>query len=107
MTLPPWEYLFEAFNRRNFPDLFNLTWIAALGLLIVLVVLYITRTRALHRHAPYLEMWEWIWWTGLITFSMILIACGRTMKRNAFSGVMPSDSAASSWPRWIASIPAR
>lgn len=75
MTLPPWEYLFEAFNRRNFPDLFNLTWIAALGLLIVLVVLYITRTRALHRHAPYLEMWEWIWWTGLITFSMILIAC--------------------------------
>ena len=42
MTLPPWEYLFEAFNRRNFPDLFNLTWIAALGLLIVLGISLLT-----------------------------------------------------------------
>ena len=41
MTRAPWEYLFESFNRRNFPDLFNATWIAALGLLIVLIVLYI------------------------------------------------------------------
>jgi ParB family chromosome partitioning protein len=36
-----------------------------------------------------------------------LIACGRTMKRIALSGVMPSESVPSSWPRWIASIPAR
>ena len=28
MTRAPWEYLFESFNRRNFPDLFNFTWIA-------------------------------------------------------------------------------
>ncbi len=73
MTLAPWEYLFKSFNGKNFPDMFNATWIAALGLLVVLTVLYITRTRSLHRHQPYLEMWEWIWWTGLITFSMILI----------------------------------
>ena len=73
MTRLPWEYLFESFNRRNFPDLFNATWIAALGLLVVLIVLYITRTRALHKHPPYTELWEWIWWTGLITFSLILI----------------------------------
>ena len=73
MTLAPWEYLFKPFNHHNFPDLFHSTWIAALGLLVVLIVLYITRTRSLHRHAPYLEMWEWIWWTGLITFSMILV----------------------------------
>lgn len=75
MTLAPWEYLFAAFSSHNFPDMFHLTWIAALGLLVVLTVLYITRTRSLHRHPPYLEMWEWIWWTGLITFSMVLIAC--------------------------------
>ena len=73
MTLAPWEYLFLSFNGKNFPDMFNATWIAALGLLVVLTMLYITRTRSLHRHQPYLEMWEWIWWTGLITFSMILI----------------------------------
>jgi hypothetical protein len=73
VTKAPWEYLFIAFNRHNFPDVFNLTWLATLLLLVVLIVLYITRTRALHKHPPYTEMWEWIWWTGLITFSLILI----------------------------------
>ena len=73
MTLAPWEYLFLSFNSRNFPDLFHLTWIASLVLLVVLGVLYSTRTRALRRHPPYLDMWEWLWWTGLITFSLLLI----------------------------------
>ena len=73
MTLAPWEYLFIPFNSENFPDLFHPTWIASLALLVVLVVLYNVRTRALHRHAVYLEMWEWLWWTGLITFSLIII----------------------------------
>ena len=73
MTLAPWEYLFKAFSHDNFPDIFHPTWIAALVLLAVLTVLYYLRTRALHRHAPYLDMWEWVWWTGLITFSLIII----------------------------------
>ena len=73
MTLAPWEYLFIPFNSANFPDIFHPTWIASLALLVVLVVLYNVRTRALHRHAVYLEMWEWLWWTGLITFSLIII----------------------------------
>jgi hypothetical protein len=73
VTLAPWEYLFRSFNHRNFPDLFHPTWIASLVLLVVLGVLYTTRTRALRRHPPYLEMWEWLWWTGLITFSLLII----------------------------------
>ena len=73
MTLAPWDYLFLSFNHKNFPDLFHPTWIAAAGLLVVLLVLYNVRTRALHRHPPFLEMWEWLWWTGLITFSLIVI----------------------------------
>ena len=64
MTLAPWDYLFLSFNHRNFPDLFHPTWIASLVLLVVLGVLYTLRTRALHRHPPYLDMWEWLWWTG-------------------------------------------
>ena len=39
----------------------------------ILAILYNVRTRALHRHPPFLEMWEWLWWAGLITFSLILI----------------------------------
>jgi hypothetical protein len=73
VTLVPWEYLFKSFNSANFPDIFHPTWIASLSLLVVLTILYNVRTRALHRHPPYLEMWEWLWWTGLITFSLIII----------------------------------
>ncbi len=73
MTLAPWDYLFLSFNNRNFPDLFHPTWISSLVLLVILGVLYAVRTRALHRHPPYLDMWEWLWWTGLITFSLLII----------------------------------
>jgi hypothetical protein len=73
VTIAPWEYLFKPFSHADFPDIFHPTWIAAVVLLVVLTVLYNLRTRALHRHPPYLDMWEWIWWTGLITFSLIVI----------------------------------
>ena len=73
MTLAPWEYLFLAFNSVNFPDLFNAIWITALVFLVVTVVLYLVRTRQLHRHQPYLELYEWILWTGVIFFSLLLI----------------------------------
>ena len=73
MTKAPWEYLFVSFNQDNFPDLFHPTWIASAVLLTVLAILYFVRTRALRRHPPYLDMWEWLWWTGLITFSLLII----------------------------------
>jgi hypothetical protein len=73
VTLAPWDYLFQSFSSHNFPDLFHPTWIASLVLLIVLLVLYRVRTRALHRHQPYVDLWEWLWWTGLITFSLLII----------------------------------
>ena len=74
MRLPPWDYLFLPFNPHNFPDLFTPMWIAALALLVTLVVLYNVRTRALHRHAPYLDLWEWILWSGLALFGLVLTA---------------------------------
>jgi len=73
VTLAPWDYLFLSFSSGNFPDLFRPTWIAALVLLVVLLVLYNRRTKALHRHQPYVDLWEWLWWTGLITFFLLLV----------------------------------
>jgi hypothetical protein len=73
VTLAPWDYLFLSFNSGNFPDLFRPTWIASLVLLVVLFVLYNRRTKALHRHQPYVDMWEWLWWTGLITYFLLLV----------------------------------
>ena len=31
LKLLPWDYLFEAFDPVNFPDIFNPIWIASLG----------------------------------------------------------------------------
>ncbi len=74
MTLLPWEYLWLPFRQENFPDLYNAIWISSLVLLVALVVLYNVRTRALHRHRLYTDMWEWLLWTGLVTF--LLVALG-------------------------------
>ena len=73
MTLLPWEYFWIGFNKDNFPDLFDPIWISSLVLLVVLIVLYAVRTRALHRHRLYLDMWEWLFWTGLITFFLLIV----------------------------------
>jgi hypothetical protein len=73
VTLPPWEYLFLSFNEAQFPDLFRPTWVASLILLVGLVILYNVRTRALRHHPPYLELYEWLLWTGLIMFSLLLV----------------------------------
>jgi hypothetical protein len=70
----PWEYLFTRFNTHEFPDLYTPLWVASIALLVVLVVLYNTRTRALHRHAPYLDLWEWLLWTGITLFGLLLVA---------------------------------
>jgi membrane protein implicated in regulation of membrane protease activity len=69
----PWEYFWVGFNKLNFPDLFDPLWIASLVLLIVLIVLYVVRTRALHRHRLWLDMWEWLFWSGLIAFFLLIV----------------------------------
>lgn len=73
MKLLPWDYFFTAFDKFNFPDLFDPIWMGSLVMLVVLVVLYMLRTRALHRHRLYLDMWEWLFWTGLITFFLLIV----------------------------------
>ncbi|MEO7664329.1 MAG: hypothetical protein ABIV26_04330 [Candidatus Limnocylindrales bacterium] len=73
MTIPPWEYLWLPFSRKLFPDIYDPLWISSLVLLVALVVLYNIRTRALHRHRVYADMWEWLLWTGLITLFLVVI----------------------------------
>jgi hypothetical protein len=70
----PWDYLFKPFNVHFFPDTYTITWIATIVLLVGLVIVYNVRTRALHRHAPYLDMYEWLLWTGISLFGLILVA---------------------------------
>ena len=73
MTRSPLDYLFTAFNSANFPDLFWPLSITAGVLLIGQVILYNVRTRQLHRYEPLVTMQEWLFWTGTVTFGMLLI----------------------------------
>ena len=73
MKLAPWDYLFVRFDSVKFHDLFYPTWILSLIFLVLLIVLYNVRTRQLHRHPPYLDMYEWLLWTGVITFSLLIM----------------------------------
>jgi hypothetical protein len=73
VKLLPWQYLFLPFNSFNFHDLFYPTWIAALVLLAALVILYNVRTRQLRHHPPYLDLYEWLLWTGVIGFGLLLV----------------------------------
>jgi hypothetical protein len=73
LKLLPWDYFFTSFDKFNFPDLFDPIWMGSLVMLVVLAVLYTLRTRALHRHRLYLDMWEWLFWTGLITFFLLIV----------------------------------
>jgi len=73
VTLLPWEYLFQSFSGDLFPDLFRATWISSILLLAGLIVLYNVRTRTFRHHPPYLELYEWLLWTGLILFSLLVV----------------------------------
>lgn len=73
MKLLPWQYLFLPFNSRNFHDLFYPTWVGSLILLAAVVILYNVRTRQLRGHPPYLDLYEWLLWTGVITFGLLLV----------------------------------
>jgi hypothetical protein len=57
----------------GFPDIFNPIWVAALVLLVGTVILYNVRVRQLHRYEPLRNLQEWLLWTGLITFGLVLV----------------------------------
>jgi hypothetical protein len=73
VQLWPWDYLFEPFSKPAFPDVYIPFTIASLVALIATVVFYNVRTRQLHRHSVYLQMYEWLLWTGVIVFGLMLI----------------------------------
>jgi hypothetical protein len=73
VKIPPWEYLFTSFDSVNFPDLYVPLLLASIVMLIVTVVVYNVRTRQLHRHSIYVQMYEWLLWTGVITYSLMVV----------------------------------
>jgi hypothetical protein len=61
------------FGDTNFPDLFYPITFLALALFIGSIVLYNVQARRLHRHPPLVNLQEWLLWTGICTFGLVLI----------------------------------
>ena len=101
MQLLPWEYLFTRFSAHAFPDIYTPLWVATLVLLVGLIVLYNVRTRALHRHAPYLDLYEWLLWSGISLFGLILVAAIFNFYLIVLLVIMVTGLAVLVWVRFI------
>jgi hypothetical protein len=101
VRLLPWEYLFTRFDAHTFHDIYTPLWVATVGLLAVLTVLYNVRTKALHRHAPYLDMWEWLLWTGISLFGLILVAAVFNFYLIVLLVILVSGLAVMLWVRFV------
>ncbi|MBA2380850.1 MAG: hypothetical protein H0V73_01950 [Chloroflexi bacterium] len=101
VRLLPWEYLFTRFDSHRFPDLYTVTWVATLALLVALVVMYNVRTKALHRHAPYLDMYEWLLWTGISLFGLILVAAVFNFYLIVLLVILITGLAVMAWVRFV------
>jgi hypothetical protein len=74
VRLGPLDYLTIPFTQQNFPDIHAPIWVAALVLLVGQIALYNVRSGQLHRHEPLRTMQEWLFWTGMTVFGLVLVA---------------------------------
>jgi len=69
----PWEYLFIGFNTDNFAPIFDMTWRFAFAMLLVAVVFYNFQGRRMRNYAVFLDLNEWLLWTSIGVFSLLLM----------------------------------
>jgi hypothetical protein len=72
----PWNQinlLLVGFNKPNFGALFDPTWQLALGMLVLTVIFYNFQGRRLHAYSVFLDLNEWLMWTAVGVFSLLLM----------------------------------
>ena len=72
----PWNQinvLLSGFNRDNFKPLYDPTWQVALCLLAVAIIFYNFQGRRLHAYSVFLDLNEWLMWTSVGIFSLLLM----------------------------------
>ena len=73
MTRAPWEYLFIGFNKDNFKPIFDVTWMFAIAMLAIAIFFYNFQGHRLRNYAVFLDLNEWLLWTSIGTFSLLLM----------------------------------
>ena len=66
-------FLTGGFSPQNFQDLFWPITVASLVFLVGTIVLYNVQTKRLHHHPPLVNLQEWLFWTGLSVFGLLLV----------------------------------
>ena len=72
----PWNHistLLTGFNDTNFRALFAPTWELSAALLVVGVIFYNFQGRRLHAYSVFLDLNEWLLWTTVGVFSLLLM----------------------------------
>jgi hypothetical protein len=72
----PWNQLstlLVGFTSTNFPALFQPTWQLAFALLLVSIIFYNFQGRRLRAYTVFLDLNEWLMWTSVGVFSLLLM----------------------------------
>ena len=72
----PWnqiDLLLTGFNQTNFPAINMIVGQLAVALLIVSVVFYNFQGKRLHAYSVFLDLNEWLLWTSMGVFSLLLL----------------------------------
>jgi hypothetical protein len=74
----PWNHistLLTGFNDTNFRALFAPTLQLSIALLVIGVILYNFQGRRLHAYSVFLDLNEWLLWTTVGVFSLLIMYC--------------------------------
>ncbi len=73
MNRAPWEYLLIGFSPQNFEPIFQVTWMFSLAMILIAIVFYNFQGRRLHNYSVFLDLNEWMLWTSIGTFSLLIM----------------------------------
>jgi hypothetical protein len=68
----PWEYLLVGFTPDNFQPIFSATWMFSVAMIVLAIVFYNFQGRRLRNYAVFLDMNEWLLWTSIGVFSLLI-----------------------------------
>ena len=72
----PWNQistLLVGFTTQNFPAIFQVTWQLSLALLVLGIIFYNFQGRRMHAYTVFLDLNEWLMWTTVGVFSLLLM----------------------------------
>jgi hypothetical protein len=72
----PWnqlDLLLIGFNKANFPLIFDLTWMSAVAIFVLALVLYNFQGHRLRAYAVFLDLNEWLMWTSVCIAALLVM----------------------------------